>query len=439
MSGNFTPYLISYTRIHSHPRDIRTVDGTYLVASQFISFSFGILLGGLLEKKLGPRVVTLLGGFTSCVGTSAAFYLIDKSFYFLLVTYGFFEGTGIGIIYIATLGCAMKWLPRYKGIGAGIVSAGTGAGALFFDVLQTSFINQHNRLPDCTQSYFDGVSEQYYTQQEILIRVKIMFLVTVGCYVVLLAIGSLFLCDPHPSYQQYQRTKTDITRCSNGGLQMNNTSTSLHMIAEKEKLSKSDDDNNDESIAPKVMVKRLSFYVLWIKCCIGSSISTFILSLYKTFGLEMVTQDDIFLATVGAGGAVSTILGKLIFGVLQDYTDNEVSMVLQSGTLSFFLLTMYATSAVGRVMYFIWVCVIFFAIGGFYSLIASVPAVRYGEKHMLVNYGLINTGDFVAQILATLFSSQYIIDQINWYGVFLLFGGVSTFDFILATILHYIK
>ena len=100
IGGNYLPYLISYVRIHSHPRDIRNTQGIYLLATQFIAYSLGILLGGALDRKLGPRVVTIVGGLLACTGTAVSFYLIDISYYVVLVTYGFVHGFGVGMIFM---------------------------------------------------------------------------------------------------------------------------------------------------------------------------------------------------------------------------------------------------------------------------------------------------------------------------------------------------
>ena len=56
------------------------------------------------------------------------------------------------------LGHLLQWLPRRKGLAAGIIVSGFGAGAFVFDQVQTAFINPHNvrattNLPESTEKY----------------------------------------------------------------------------------------------------------------------------------------------------------------------------------------------------------------------------------------------------------------------------------------------
>ena len=162
--GNLMPYIISYVRIRSHPINTRINDSVYLFSAQLFLLSFGVLIGGMIEIRLGPRMTCVFGGSFVSIGTLLSYFVIDLSYYALLVTYGISVCFGLGVIFIGTIGCAMRWLPKYRGLAAGIATSGSGIGALLFDVIQTSFINQHNEAPNDTPFPMDKPEEKYYTQ-----------------------------------------------------------------------------------------------------------------------------------------------------------------------------------------------------------------------------------------------------------------------------------
>ncbi len=187
-----------------------------------------------------------------------------------------------------------------------------------------------------------------------------------------------------------------------------------------------------------MMIKRVSFYILWISYFTGCCAINITMAMYKYFGLQLITEDDIFLESVGGVAAISYLLGKIFFGLLNDFTGYSFTLVFQSAMIAILLLTFYATSVVGKIMYLLWVCGIFMCFGGLFSIIPSVVARRYGEKHMLVNFGIVNTSDLAAQI-ATSITMPFLLVSIQWYGVFLVLGIMSMLNVFLVLFLHCVQ
>ena len=94
---------------------------------------------------------------------------------------------GVGIAYVGPLSCAMRWMPKWKGVAGGFVVAGFGLGALIFDQVQSYYVNPHN-----IKANDDG----HFTDKELLDRVPYLFLVMGGTYAVMQLIGSLFIVNP---------------------------------------------------------------------------------------------------------------------------------------------------------------------------------------------------------------------------------------------------
>lgn len=69
----------------------------------------------------------------------------------------------------------------------------------------------------------------------------------------------------------------------------------------------------------------------------------------------------------------------------------QTTMMVLCTCLVALLLTFYSTIYGGKIMYFIWVCGLFFSFAGTFSLFPTVIAKSYGPKYMPVNFGLLFT------------------------------------------------
>src|SRR5205807_10081865 len=82
---------------------------------------------GWLVDRFGPRILTLVGGVL--IGISWVMCSTAHTLGAMLFWYGIVGGIGAGIIYGATVATALKWFSDHRGLAAGLVAAGFGAGA----------------------------------------------------------------------------------------------------------------------------------------------------------------------------------------------------------------------------------------------------------------------------------------------------------------------
>lgn len=107
---------------------ISQVTLTFLISWFFLGcFAF---LGGLLMKRIGPRVVAMVAGVLWGGGVFLASFSAHK-LWWLYLTYGVIGGTGLGMGYIVPITVLVKWFPDRRGLITGIAVAGFGAGSLF--------------------------------------------------------------------------------------------------------------------------------------------------------------------------------------------------------------------------------------------------------------------------------------------------------------------
>ena len=472
--GNLLPYVVSYTRARSHPENLAAATGTWVAALNISGQGLTMCLGGWLEKRVGPRLSTLAGGWLMSAGVLASFFTIKVSFWLFLLSYGLVFGLGIGIAYVGPLSCAMRWMPRYKGVAGGFVVAGFGLGALFFDQVQSLYINPHNVKPD---------EDGFFRDKVLLDRVPFVFLILGGTYAVMQLVGSLFIVNPphdlasrsrkdgaHKASiikEQYKKTKrgrekqadflkvtdgtvtptthescpsdSDLSASSEEEVEKetdplisstnsmgNNINTQADVLQERP----TDDDNAMKGTHPLRVIRTPNFYHLWVMFLLAGFAVNFISTLYKVFGLSFI-DDDQFLAIVGSTSSILNCAGRIVWGLIADRFSFKFSLVFQSAVMTIFLSTFYATIVFGKSAFFIWVCVIFFCVGGNFSLFPTAMALSFGPKYMSINYGLLFTSQVSSGVVAAvLFTTlQRLLD---WDGTIFLATGISLAGFLVT-------
>ena len=410
--GNLLPYVVSYVRLHSQPSNLRMNVATYVYALQVVGIGSAIVFGSLLEKRIGPRLVIIFGGILMISGAATSYFAIKYSFWVFIITFGLINGVGIGVSYVSPIACAMRWLPKWKGLVSGVVVAGIGLSPLVFNTVQTGYINPHNKSPERTP-YASNPDEKYFDQPEVLDKVPSFFIVLGICYAGICFLSSICLANPYPKeeVETMEDVKEEDPIINGEG---------------KPKPSVVD------SLTPLQMLRTFNFYLLWFMFTVGITITSFFAPLYKSFGLEKVTTDDHFITIVGSIGAVFNLLGRILWAFLADLTNYKTAIIFQGAYMSCFLPTLFATAVVGKIMYFVWVCCLFFGIGGYMSLFPTAAVKCFGPRDVSLNYGIMAGAALVTGSIVAGFISQTLVITIHWYGTFFVLSGLSCLYFILA-------
>ena len=187
------------------------------------------------------------------------------------------------------------------------------------------------------------------------------------------------------------------------------------------------------SLHPLQMLRKTNFYVLYLMFFFNSIPIVFTATLYKFFALQLITSDDHFLAVVGSVAAIFNFLGRIVWGLVADMVSYKFALVLLSGLMTIALLTFYACTEGGRAMLFVWVCLIFFCIGGNYCLFPTAIAHCFGPKHVGTNFGLLFTSQIASAVLATTLS-QVLQNYLTWYAIMFLMSGFSGVGLLLALV-----
>lgn len=417
--GNIIPYVVSYVRVYSHPKDLRLNTVTYIYASQAVGVGSAMLLGGLLDRYVGPRLVTLLGGLIMTVGALLSYVTIQFSFWWFMFTYGLITGFGLGVLYICPITLSIKWLPKWKGAVSGFVLSGIALGTLVYSLTQTGYINPHNKKPGVIVGPAHS-HEAYFTQEELLTKVPGFFLILGVSYAIITLVCSVFLVNPTPNLSSEDLSKS----CS-----------------ESERVVL---DSHPKTLEPQITpypstsltffeaIRKPNFYVLMFLLTIGQTVSSFFNPLYKSFGLQELLPNDHFLTLVVIVGAVVNLLGRILWPLLADFTSYKTAVIFQGAFLSVFLLTFYISTKGGKYMYFVWVCCILFGIGGYVSLFPSAAVKSFGPDNMSVIYGLMASVALTVGSLLAGCVSQVMVNSIEWYGTFFFLSGISCVYFLVS-------
>lgn len=461
--GNLSTYIISYVRNYSHPHSLDGGTTAWLYGAALMGHGASMFAGGLLELKIGPRYTALLGSVIMSAGVMLSAAAIRVSFWLLLFTYGALFGVGSGIAYIAPIVCALRWLPKWKGVANGVVVSGLGLGALLFDLAQTRYINPDNleakNLTDDSYSVFVDAG--------LLGRVPNSFLIFGGVYLTMQLIGCALLTNPtRPKRQPHSDTargrhgSTTSTGALSAASEVSSVgnpessvllfdvgvalasnpaaAASFRAAGEKEVEMKmivehADDHESSDwttniigSVTPLKMLKTPNFYHLWFVFVLNAIGLTCIITMYKMFG-QTVIKDDLFFATTGSVASIFNFAGRLLWGIAADLFTFKLAIVSLCAATTVLALTFYTITLGVQAVFFIWVCAVFFCVGGNYVLFATGVARSYGPKYFGVNYGLLFTAELVVGVVSSVLSSS----TVEWYTFFFLASAFSGLAFVL--------
>ena len=93
--------------------------------------ALAMILGGLWQDRVGPRVVASVGGALLGVGWVLAAF-IGHDPLGLILSYGCIVGLGTGFAYVTPIATLVKWFPDRRGLIVGLAVMGVGVSPLVF-------------------------------------------------------------------------------------------------------------------------------------------------------------------------------------------------------------------------------------------------------------------------------------------------------------------
>ena len=336
-------------------------------------FVLGIILGGRVQDKLGPRKATLIGSIMIGVGMACTALITQNAPWIVYVTYGIIGGLGVGTVYTSTIAAVQKWFPDRRGFASGMIVSAFGFSLVVFAPLAKSMLG---RL---------GVSPT--------------FLIFGASFLIVCGICSLFIQNPPDGYlpKGYMPTQA---------------------VSLKRQYS------------PKEIIKTKQFYLL-----AGGLLFTlpayFILNpVFLSLGNARGLSDELAVLGVALTG-ISSAAGRLTVSWTSDKIGRKAAMV----SIAVIILIAALIMIVGKGVLFL-ICIIFisFGFGGAASVYSAMTAESFGTKYGGMNFGLVMLGFGVSALAFPMISNKLTADG-SYTGSFILAAATCVIAIILVLLM----
>ncbi|XP_075248442.1 apicoplast pyruvate carrier 1-like [Convolutriloba macropyga] len=478
-AGNISPYITSYLRFRTKDTWITYETSVWVFTSCSALLGVFAIVGGAVGNVIDSRFVILIGCALNSVGVLLSGWLIDRGFVSTLISFGVMRGVGIGVAYPLLVKFSQMWYPSNPGFATGVSVSGFGSGAFIVNFFQTALINPRNLQPDVILS--DGTS--YFDQKDVLKNVPKCLFILGSTYALLSILGFLLVwkrstVQHRIQFRFIEKAETNKflktnqlhqpkrpSLLANMGIDNNEEPSCEHSVSEDRtdsrsiqsqalvevssdsvftQLTRSSDETeyvislqSSNEFTPCQVLKSVSYWMCVAVVCVHQFMLVVIQNYYKVYG-ETIIDDDSFLAGIGSFGSVANATGRIMYGLLVDATSYKTSMMTMSAFLGLLSISMpicsllSGTPAAVKLLFCIYVCLMFFNLGGLFVMAPSAVGKAFGLRHFGVNYGMILTFSGFS-IFGVVEVISALLEYTSWVCIFLI-GGLASFSCQLFTL-----
>ncbi|GHY12250.1 oxalate/formate antiporter, putative [Vibrio cholerae] len=304
----------------------------YAIAT--IAFSVCLLVAGILQDRMGPRNILILGTTLTGLGMIASGFA--SSVLMLNLTFGVMTGAGIGFGYACLSPSAMKWFhPSKKGMVNGLIAAGFGLAAIYLAPLTSALITH--------------------------LGIQTSFMI-LGAGVLAIAVPLACTINNPPAGYVPAEPKLKAGQ-------------EAKVVAKVANLSW------------KAMLKTPQFYALWLMYALAASVGLMIIgNITNIASVQANLPNAVYLASILA---IFNSGGRVAAGILSDNIGGVrtllLAFLLQGGNMVLFAtfdseFTLIIGTAIAAVGY-----------GTLLAVFPSITAEFYGLKNYGTNYGVLYT------------------------------------------------
>ena len=345
----------------------------------FIIFETWVMpLEGWLIDRMGPRIFTTIAGVLCGFGWSALAFATER---WQLYTFYAIAGVGAAFVYSGSIASALKWFPDRRGLAAGVIAGGFGAGAALFIPLIAAMIH--------TQGY------------------RTAFLVTgIGQGLAIMAVAQI-LRHPGPEFAlSHAATRKPAARIR----------------------------GNAAQFSTPEMLRTPQFYLLY-----------FMFVLMATGGLLVTAQAgpvarEWGISTVALTAAlsldrISNGLSRISWGWVSDRIGRELTMSIAFALQAACLASVLTFGRQSGAMFTVTLVLTFFTWGEVFSLFPSVVGDYFGADHASSNYSFLYSAKGVASIIGGGLAARLAESFGSWAAVFYGSAALALISSVLALVL----
>jgi OFA family oxalate/formate antiporter-like MFS transporter len=333
-----------------------SLTATQLGFTLFILFeTYAQPVEGYLLDKFGPRLFFTLAAVMVGVGWAALG--VVKSLPALYFFYGM-AGLGAGFVYGGSIAIAIRWFLDKRGLAAGIIAAGFGAGSAPFIPIIGSLLKTH------------GYSETFmYTG--------------IAQGLVILIVAQLLKYPPGESHKARSVKTAEV--------------------------------GSTQGFTPWEMLRTPHFWLIYCMFICMATGGLVLTAQTKPFAKDVGLAANIVILAVTVD-RISNGLGRISWGWISDKLGRERTMFVDY-VLNAVFIALLPQFGHDPVMFIVLLFCIMFTWGPIYSLFPSVTADRFGTSYAATNYGIVYSAKGVGGILGGVVSA-WLVTVAGWNFVF---------------------
>ncbi|MCL2035738.1 MAG: OFA family MFS transporter [Oscillospiraceae bacterium] len=300
-----------------------------------LCFASGVLIGGRIQDKAGPRWVVTAGGLMVGLGLVLS-GLIGNNPGGIAVSFGVVSGLGIGIGYGCVTPAALKWFhPSRKGFVSGMVVGGFGLGAVYLAPLASALL-------------------RHFTIEQTKLVMGIAIMVISACV-------AQFIKNPPEGYVPIE-PKGIVKSAKRSGV--------------------------PADLTWREMMRTKRFYIMFFLYLFSASVGLMVLgNVTKIATLQAGITDAALLAGLVSFMAVMNFLGRIAGGMMSDKIGRTGAIFVVLGLQ---LINMSAFSFYSSLpAIIIGIIGAGFCFGALLSIFPALTADQFGLKNYGLNYGII--------------------------------------------------
>ncbi|GFS15533.1 major Facilitator-like protein 5 [Elysia marginata] len=471
--GNLLPYLSSYyqaTRNEIH----WYVEPLWIISVFNIVSPLSMVTCTLMEKWLGLRQTICLGGALSALSILASYMAIREPVA-LVLTYGFINALGTGLLFSLCTKVVLQAASTRKGLAYGVMTSFQSVGSLVNIGLAFAVINPKNTDPDLSIG-----NTNYFSDPELIRNVPYYFVAigvltvassSVGFLLVQLVAGNLSFWNKNTIensaskisnqtkdvvFEQGQSQETiflntvkslstnddstvknrtfyhtaDTTHVTQEikGNNSNGAFSASNEHPESSTASDVDKSGPERDLTPCEALTTHRFWLILLASLFLSHTFYVLTNLYKQYGLLRIANDQVLVIT-GILSTVTLIATRPLAGVFSDKFGVKMTMVLTCAVSSVFMALMVVTLNLYPPLYIV-MTIVEFSCSSTYFLISSLLVNELiGTTHYPSVIGLVYTARVVSSLLDPLIV-EAMVETVGWDWVFvsgIVSGIISVF------------
>lgn len=332
-------------------------------------FCAGNISAGVLLKKISARLSLLVGAVIAFAGFILASF-IRGSLLHLYISYGVLGGLGIGLVYNVVLTAVTSWFPQKRATVSGVMMMGLGVSPLIMGPLANNIIR--------------------------CLSWQVCYQILGGALLVVALTGCFFI-------DMNKQPPSPESRKSSDALEL----------------------------PPKDIIRRSSFWKIYVYCIIGTAIGGCIISLAKDIAIASGTSEAIAVTFVGAL-SVSNGLARLVFGSLFDVLGRCKTMLLASCSTILAMAVLLLAFCIRSVpLMFLAFVLVGLSYGSLPPTMSGFVSGAYGQTHFALNFSVANTMQIFASFSSTI-GGVILINTGSYTPLFLLMLGCSVLMLVAA-------